>query len=156
MREELGSRNNKTVDMDSLQRLVYISIKKQYYCVVYILFESWEATLSNTPCFILRWFLYVEIFIKYNTSGKHVNSFVCHCIWPVVCAFMEQDVLQFVNIPKCVYAWYYNTYLNWCSYWGFMAHPHTVFSHTTAIWAIGLWKHHILFWSVKLSRVPPS
>ncbi len=42
MREELGSRNvsNKTVEMHSLQRLVYISIKKQYYHMVYILFES--------------------------------------------------------------------------------------------------------------------
>ena len=48
MREELGSRNvsNKTVDMHSLQRLVYVSIKKQYYRIVYLLFESQEATLS--------------------------------------------------------------------------------------------------------------
>ena len=83
MREELGSRNvsDKTVDMHSLQRLVYISIKKQYYRMVYILFESREATLSNAHCFILRRFLHVGIFIKYNTSGKHVNSFVSHCIY---------------------------------------------------------------------------
>ena len=42
MREELGSRNvsNKTVDMHSLQRLVCISIKRQYHHMVYILFKS--------------------------------------------------------------------------------------------------------------------
>src|SRR5258708_33329856 len=85
MREDVGSRNvsDKTVDMHSLQRLVSISIKKQYYCVVYILFKSREATLSNAPCFILRRFLYMEVFIKCNTSGKHVNSFVSHCMFDI-------------------------------------------------------------------------
>src|SRR5258708_7565152 len=107
MREELGSRNvsNKTVDMHSLQRLVYISIKKQYYRVVYILFESREATLSNAPCFVWRRFLYVEIFIKYYTGGKHVNSFVSHCIYPDSSRMGRQLSSHFCpgKVPLCTY-----------------------------------------------------
>src|SRR5258708_10665502 len=35
--------------------------------------------ISNAFYFISIGFLYVEIFIKYTTSEKHVNSFVSHC-----------------------------------------------------------------------------
>ena len=80
MREELGSRNvsNKTVDMHSLQRLVYISIKNNI--IMWFIFCS-KAEKQPFPMHSVSFWddFSVEIFIKYNTSGKHVNSFVSHC-----------------------------------------------------------------------------
>ncbi len=69
----------KTVDMHLLQRLVCISIIWWPNHMIYGLWESWEATLSNASKLASAAFLCPEIFIKHWTSPKHVNAFGSHC-----------------------------------------------------------------------------